>query len=101
MSINSSFSFIIAVVFLFMGVQVRGGKMDFLGKNAQEQIKPEDKAAYCKEMSVPIFVLAVVEAIDGVLQTMVDFSGWSMLMLGAGLVVCFLWIYLIQRKYSR
>ena len=54
-------SLIMAAIFVFGGVQVRSGKTDFLGKDMDKDIRPELKKAYCREMSIPMFVLAAVE----------------------------------------
>ncbi len=99
---NLIWSGMIAVIFLVMGIQVSMGKTEFLGKNAEKEIKPELKAAYCREMCIPIFVLAAVEILDVILQiTVTEFANWSLLLLGAGILICLGWITMIQRKYSK
>ncbi|MCI5481846.1 MAG: hypothetical protein MR416_11835 [Lachnospiraceae bacterium] len=99
-----SFTFvniILIVVFLFMGVQVRGGNTDVLGKNIMEQIKPECKMDYCREISIPIFMFAVIEVIDLIMQTTLKLENWSLIILGAGMLLCLGWFYLIHSKYRR
>ena len=94
-------SLIMAAIFVFGGVQVRSGKTDFLGKDMDKDIRPELKKAYCREMSIPMFVLAAVELIDVILQLTIDFTQWSLLILGTGILVGIGWIVMIQRKYSK
>lgn len=99
---NVFFSGLLALMFLFMGVQVRGGNTDFLGKNMKDQIRPELKEEYCKEMSIPLFLFAVIEAVDAGLQSLDGFGAVSSLvLLGIGMVICFGWIYTIQSKYKK
>ena len=95
------FSMILVVAFLFMGVQVRGGNTDVLGKGIKEQIKPEHKMDYCREISIPIFMFAVLEVVDILLQTVWDIGAWSLVVFGTGMVLCFLWIYIIHSRYKR
>ena len=47
-NLTNMWSGLLALIFIFMGVQVRMGKTEFLGKNAERDIKPEVKQAYCK-----------------------------------------------------
>ena len=99
---NLIWSGLIAVVFLIMGIQVAMGKTEFLGKGTEKDIKPELKAAYCREMCIPIFILSAVEVADVILQlTVANFANWSLLILGAGILICLGWITMIQRKYSK
>ena len=96
-------SLVLAVVYFFGRYQILNGKNSFLGENAEKSIKPEDKAAYCREMCVPIFLLGIVEAADGIMQFVMGpaMSGWSMLILGAGIMLAFVWMMAIQRRYAR
>ena len=48
-----------------------------------------------------MFVLAAVELIDVILQLTIDFTQWSLLILGTGILVGIGWIVMIQRKYSK
>lgn len=89
-----------AVIFAFGAFQTWNGKTDFVGKNV-ESVKPELKEAYCKEMSMPMFLLAGVEVIDVILQLTIDFGQWSLLLLGTGILIGIAWIVMIQRKYSK
>lgn len=89
-----------AAVFAFGAIQTWNGKTDFVGKNV-DNIKPELRTAYCKEMSMPMFVLAGVEVIDVILQLTIDFGMWSLMLLGAGILIGITWIVMIQRKYNK
>lgn len=89
------------VIFAFGGIMTLSGKTNFLGKNMESDIKPEHRRAYCREMSIPMFVLAAVEAADVVLQLTAGFAQWSVLLLGAGLVLGVAWIMAIQKKYTK
>lgn len=101
-NLTNMWSGLLALIFIFMGVQVRMGKTEFLGKNAERDIKPEVKQAYCKEISIPIFLMAAVEIADLVLQYTVDGAeSWSLLLLGAGILIGIIWITMVQRKYSK
>ncbi len=88
-------------IFAFGGIMTFRGKTDFLGKNMEKDIKPEYRRAYCRDMSIPMFVLAAVEAADVALQLTVGFAQWSVLLLGAGLVLGVAWIMAIQKKYTK
>ena len=94
---NLLWSVLMAAVFAFGAFQTWNGKTDFVGKNV-ENIKPELRTAYCKEMSMPMFLLAGVEVIDVILQLTIDFGAWS---LGGGILVGITWIVVIQRKYNK
>lgn len=101
-NLSSMWSGLLALIFIVMGIQVRMGKTDFLGKNADRDIKPEVKQAYCKEISIPIFLMGAVEIVDVVLQYTVDGAeSWSLLLLGAGLLIGLIWVMIIQRRYSK
>ena len=95
------FSLLLAVIFIVAGVQILGGKTSFLGEDVEKSIKPEDKKAYCREISVPIFLLGIVEAADGIMQFTMGENPWSMLILGIGILLGLGWVMMIQRKYTR
>lgn len=97
---NLLWSVLMAAVFAFGAFQTWNGKPDFVGKNV-ENIKPEFRTAYCKEMSIPMFVLAGVEVIDVALQLTIDFGAWSLMLLGGGILIGVTWIVMIQRKYNK
>lgn len=98
---NLLWSVLMAAIFGFGAFQTWNGKPDFVGKNV-DNIKPELRSAYCKEMSFPMFMLAGVEVLDVVLQlTVVDFGMWSLILLGGGILVGITWIVVIQRKYNK
>ncbi|MCI9068885.1 MAG: hypothetical protein HFI65_09565 [Lachnospiraceae bacterium] len=97
---NLLWSVLMAAVFAFGAFQTWNGKTDFVGKNV-ENIKPELRTAYCKEMSMPMFLLAGVEVIDVILQLTIDFGAWSLMLLGGGILVGITWIVVIQRKYNK
>lgn len=93
-------SVLMVAIFAFGAFQTWNGKQDFVGKN-MDHIKPEFRASYCKEMSIPMFMLAGVEMIDVILQLTIDFQAWSMLLLGTGILIGIIWIVMIQRKYNK
>ena len=97
---NLLWSVLMAAIFAFGAFQTWNGKTDFVGKNV-EKIKPELRTAYCKEMSLPMFMLAGVEVLDVILQLTVNFGTWSLMLLGGGILVGISWIVVIQRKYNK
>lgn len=97
---NVIWSGLMAVICAFGAFQTWNGKTDFIGKNA-EKIKPELRAAYCKETSIPMFLLAGIEVVDVILQLTVDFGTWSLALLGGGLLIGSVWIVAIQKKYNK
>lgn len=97
---NLLWSVLMAAIFAFGAFQTWNGKTDFVGKNV-ENLRPELRTAYCKEMSMPMFMLAAVEVVDVILQLTVDFGTWSLMLLGTGILFGIVWIVVIQRKYNK
>ena len=94
-------SLLLAVMFFYFGFQVRNGKTDILGKSIREQIKPECFGNYCKEISIPLFLFGLLEAADAVLQLTIGEGSWSLILIGAGILILFVWIYVVHKKYKK
>ena len=101
MDYNMMLSAILAIICIYAGIQVRSGNTKSIGIDL-EQISPELRPACCKELSLPVFVLGLIEAVDVILMLMkVNTSTLSLIVLGAGIVICLVWMTLVTRKYKK
>lgn len=93
----------VAVIFLILGVLIYCGKTNIIHDYHQANIKASDKKKYGKAFAKALFCISLTLMISGGIALLgeskpVLFSSIAVLLVG--LIVSFIWIGKIQRKYN-
>lgn len=93
--------FVVAIVFLVIGLLIYNGKTELIHDYHQTKVK--DKAAYGKAFSKAMFVLAFTLVISGVIALFGESMPIIVASIGAlviGIVISIIHILKVQKKYN-
>lgn len=97
MLIYAMILFAASVPCFYVATALRRGKADLIMEH--HQTKVQNKAAYAKAFSLPLFLIAVSMVLAG-LFGLLDMPNWSMGLLMSGILAAIVWIIVIQMKFN-
>ena len=99
MLVYSIIMFIVAVIFVGMGIAIYRGKTDLI--HDYHQTKVTDKSAYGKAFGKAMFVIAIALLFSGIIGLLDNLTVLAVVVLIIGLCVGFGCIVAVQRKYNK
>ncbi len=103
MIMYSIIMFLIAILFLYLAVNVKNGKTSLIKSYHQEKVKEEDKLAYGKAFSKGLFGIAITLFLSGVIPFFVGAKQsalLSLIVVFGGMIISFFIIVRVQKKYN-
>ena len=99
MLVYSIIMFLVAVIFMGMGIAIYRGKTDLI--HDYHQTKVTDKAAYGKAFGKTMFVIAMALLLSGIIGLFDNSAVLAVVVLIIGLVIGIGCIVAVQRKYNK
>ncbi len=99
MLVYSIIMFLVAMVFVGMGIAIYRGKTDLI--HDYHQTKVTDKASYGKAFGKAMFVIAIALLLSGIIGLFDNFVILAVVVLIIGLVIGIGCIVAVQRKYNK
>ena len=99
MLLYSIIMFIVAVIFIGMGIAIYRGKTDLI--HDYHQTKVTDKAAYGKAFGKAMLVISTVLLLSGIIGLFENLTILAVAILMIGLVIGIGCIVAVQRKYNK
>ena len=99
MLVYSIIMFLVAMVFVGMGIAIYRGKTDLI--HDYHQTKVTDKASYGKAFGKAMFVIAIALLLSGIIGLFDNFVILAVVVLIIGLVIGIGCIVAVQKKYNK
>ena len=99
MLLYSIIMFIVAVIFIGMGIAIYRGKTDLIYDYHQTRVA--DKSAYGRAFGKAMFVIAIALLLSGIIGLLESLAVLAVLVLMIGLCVGVGFIVSVQRKYNK
>ena len=99
MLLYSIIMFIVAVIFIGMGIAIYRGKTDLI--HDYHQTKVMDKSAYGKAFGKAMFIIAIALLLSGIIGLLDHFAVLAVVVLIIGLCVGVGCIVAVQKKYNK
>lgn len=95
--------FAVALLFLIIGVLIYKGNTKLIHDYHQSKVKEAEKNNYCKDFSIGMFLVSAFLSVGGIIGLLGDGMQIALISIAVvfiGIVISFLVIYKVQKKYN-